>query len=194
MKLVFATNNQHKLQEVKHIMGNAYDIASLTDINFTQELPETTNTFTGNAAQKANTIYKATQLAVFADDSGLVVPALGGEPGVNTAHYAGSRDSDKNIQKLIKKLEHSPDRNAYFISVFCLIINGLEYFFEGKVHGTINNQPTGSKGFGYDPVFTPKGYDISFAQMSNPQKNSISHRAIATKKMLNFIQQSKPLL
>lgn len=186
--IVFATNNQHKAQEVNQMLPE-FDVQSLKDINFNEEIEETGLSFKENAEIKAKAIFNSMNMNVFADDSGLVIPALNGEPGIYSARYAGTGDSKDNIQKVLSNLEGIKDREAYFISVICLIFEGETYFFEGRVYGTILNEISGENGFGYDPIFLPKGYDKSFAEFTEKEKNEISHRGLAIKKMYDFIKQ-----
>lgn len=187
MELIFATHNQHKLQEVKQMLPKNIHFKSLTEINFNEEIEETGSTFIENARIKAQTIYQKTGLNVFADDSGLVINALNGAPGVFSARYAGTGKSEDNIAKVLEELAGISNRSAYFIAVFCLILNGKEYFFEGKINGTISDDILGKDGFGYDPIFIPEGYSKSFAQMSPEEKNSMSHRGRAVEQLNNFL-------
>jgi XTP/dITP diphosphohydrolase len=188
LKLVFATNNKHKLQEVADKVQNKFKILSLEDIGCNEDIPETGLTFEDNAGIKSKYIYEKYQLNCFGDDSGLVIDALNGEPGVYSARYAGEHGNHAaNIKKVLEKLEGIDDRRARFVTVISLLWNGKEHLFEGVVEGTIRNQSTGSEGFGYDPIFQPDGYDITFAQMSLEDKNKISHRARAVEKLLAFL-------
>lgn len=190
-KLVFATNNAHKLSEIRAILGDKIEILSLKDINCEADIPETANTFEGNAAQKAEYIYNNYQMDCFADDSGLEVEALNGEPGIYSARYAGGdgHNSEANMDKLLKNLEGIDNRKAQFHTVICLIINGEKYFFEGIMKGNITETKQGNEGFGYDPIFSPEGYNLTVAQLGNDVKNKISHRAIATQKLCSYLQQ-----
>lgn len=189
MKLCFATNNAHKVTEVQQLLGKSFDIVSLQDIGCTEELPETQDTLEGNSAQKANFVHQHYRTDCFADDTGLEIPALSGEPGVHSAHYAGpERDSEANMQKVLDKLREVADRQAQFRTVITLILNGDTHTFEGIVPGTIAREPSGHQGFGYDPIFIPEGYKQSFAKMSLEEKNQISHRAKAVQKLVNFLQ------
>jgi len=188
MKLVFATNNKHKLEEVKKILGNRFEILSLKDINCFEEIPETQNTIKGNASQKAHYIYNKYNIDCFADDTGLKISALNDAPGVYSARYAGENCSyEDNVQKVLKELKNETNRNARFKTVISLIINGKEYFFEGKIKGKITNNQRGTSGFGYDPVFLPEGYSETFAELSADEKNKISHRGLATQKLIKFL-------
>ncbi|GAB3749466.1 RdgB/HAM1 family non-canonical purine NTP pyrophosphatase [Spirosoma pomorum] len=189
MELCFATNNQHKLDEVAAQLGDAFTLKTLRDIGCTDELPETSGTIPGNSRQKAEYVWTHFGESCFADDSGLEVEALNGEPGVDSAFYSGSRDAALNIQKLLSNLADKPSRKARFITVFTLLLHGVEHQFEGIVEGEIIDAPQGTGGFGYDPVFRPEGYDKTFAQMSSDEKNAISHRAKALKKMIVYLQE-----
>lgn len=189
-KLVFATNNLHKLEEVRNIIGNDFEILSLADINCNDDIPETADTFEGNALIKARHIYNKYGLNCFADDSGLEVEALGGAPGVHSARYAtDGHDHEANINKLLAELSGKENRNAQFRTVVALIIDGKEYIFEGYVKGEIIYERQGKNGFGYDPVFRPTGYKDTFAEMTENEKNSISHRGVAVSKLNNFLKQ-----
>jgi XTP/dITP diphosphohydrolase len=189
MELCFATNNQHKLDEVAARLGDAFTLKTLRDIGCTDELPETSGTIPGNSRQKAEYVWTHFGESCFADDSGLEVEALNGEPGVDSAFYSGSRDATLNIQKLLSNLAGKSSRKARFITVFTLLLHGVEHQFEGIVEGEIIDAPQGTGGFGYDPVFRPEGYDKTFAQMSNDEKNAISHRSQALKKMIAYLQE-----
>jgi len=188
MHLIFATHNKNKLKEVKCLMPNAITLLSLEDINFQSEIEETSATIEGNALLKAQTIYKQTGRNCFADDSGLLVDALNGAPGVYSARYAGAqKNNEDNLQKLLFDLRNIETRDAHFKTVMALIIDGKEYQFEGIVTGKIISEKIGTHGFGYDPIFVPNGYTETFAQLSSEIKNTISHRARALQKMLAFI-------
>lgn len=187
MELIFATHNQHKLEEVKQMLPSNLEFKSLTEINFHDEIDETGTTFIENARIKAQTIYQKTGVNVFADDSGLVIEGLNGAPGVYSARYAGTGKSEDNIAKVLEEMKDISDRKAYFIAVFCLILNGEEHFFEGRVNGTIANEILGADGFGYDPIFIPEGHQQSFAQMSAVEKNSMSHRGRAVEQLNKFL-------
>ncbi len=188
MKLVFATNNKHKLEEVRKILGNQFEILSLKDINCFEEIPETQKTIEGNASQKAHYIYNKYKTNCFADDTGLEIEALNGEPGVYSARYAGEHCSfEDNVEKVLKKLSGIPNRKARFKTVISLIIDKKEYQFEGIINGTITTEKHGTSGFGYDPIFLPDGYDKTFAELSSEEKNKISHRGLATRKLINFL-------
>ena len=189
MQLIFATHNKNKLKEVKDLMPSTIKLLSLDDINFQNEIEETSTTIEGNALLKAQTIYKQTGINCFADDSGLLVDALNGAPGVYSARYAGAhKNNEDNLQKLFFDLRNIETRDAHFKTVMALIIDGKEYLFEGIINGKIISEKIGTHGFGYDPIFVPNGYTETFAQLSSEIKNTISHRARALKKMLAFIK------
>jgi XTP/dITP diphosphohydrolase len=189
MELVFATNNAHKLEEVRAILQNQFQLRSLADIGFSEGLPETTGTIPGNALQKAKTLFERTGRPCFADDTGLLVEALNNRPGVDTAHYAGpERDSVKNMQRVLSELEGQQNRSARFITVIAYVDGQQECVFEGEVKGAIAQQLTGDGGFGYDPIFIPETYDQSFAELPASVKNEISHRARATALFVNWLQ------
>ncbi len=191
-EIIFVTNNIHKLEEISGILGSRFKIKSLKEIGFDQDIPETENTLEGNALLKSNFIFKKFNVDCFADDTGLEVEALNGQPGVYSARYAGpENNADKNTSKLLKELEDSDNRKAQFRTVISLILKGKSHQFEGIIKGTIATKKTGTKGFGYDPVFIPEGYDQSFAEMSIEQKNIISHRALATEKLAKFLSEFK---
>ena len=191
MKLVFATNNKHKLQEVRDIVGNRVEVLSLNDIDCHDDIPETADTLQGNALIKARHIYEKYGMNCFADDTGLEVEALGGAPGVYSARYAGEEcDSEANMLKLLQNLTGKNNRNAQFRTVIALIINGEEKLFNGIVKGNISNEKRGNSGFGYDPIFIPEGYTESFAQMSGEMKNNISHRFLATKQLSDYLKEN----
>jgi XTP/dITP diphosphohydrolase len=188
MELVFATNNQHKLKEIQNLLKDRFVIRSLEEIGCMEEIPEDQPSLEGNAMQKANYVYTHYGLDCFADDTGLEVEALGGEPGVLSARYAGSgKNPDDNIQKLLVRLSEIKNRNARFRTVISLVIGGKETLFEGIAEGTILYEKKGRSGFGYDPVFCPKGSDCSFAEMDLESKNKISHRAFAFEKLIHFL-------
>ncbi|SOD88416.1 RdgB/HAM1 family non-canonical purine NTP pyrophosphatase [Spirosoma fluviale] len=189
MELCFATNNQHKLAEVAAKLGDSFILKTLQDIGCTEELPETSGTIPGNSRQKADYVWTHFGVSCFADDSGLEVDALNGEPGVDSAFYSGSRDSERNIQKLLSNLADKPTRAARFITVFTLVLHGVEHQFQGTIAGQILTEPRGSGGFGYDPVFQPDGYDRTFAEMTIDEKGLISHRSQALTKMITYLQE-----
>ncbi|MFV0209606.1 RdgB/HAM1 family non-canonical purine NTP pyrophosphatase [Empedobacter falsenii] len=187
MELIFATHNNNKVKEVTKMLPSYLSMKSLTAIDFFEEIEETGETFEENALLKAKTIFNKTGKNVFADDSGLVIEALDGAPGVYSARYAGTGKDEDNIAKALKELDGKTNRKAYFISIFCLILNGKEYFFEGRVNGTIATEIMGDNGFGYDPIFIPDGFSKSFAQMTPKEKNAISHRGKAIEKLNDFL-------
>ena len=188
--LVFATNNAHKLDEVRSILGSRFTVKSLKEIGCEADIPETADTLEGNALMKARFLYERYGVDCFADDTGLEVTALGGAPGVHTARYAGNHDSEANMKKLLNELEKKSDRSAQFRTVIALIIEGKEFLFEGIVKGTIAKEKAGDGGFGYDPIFIPEGHTESFAQMSGEMKNSMSHRFRATRQLGDFLKES----
>lgn len=188
MKLVFATNNQHKLDEVRKITAGYTEIISLSDIDCHDDIPETADTLEGNALQKARFIKENFGYDCFADDTGLEVEALDNAPGVYSARYAGpGHDSEANMNKLLHDMEGKENRKARFRTVIVLILNGKEYMFEGIVNGTIIKEKRGGSGFGYDPIFVPDTYSQTFAEMGNEIKNQISHRAEAVRKLTAFL-------
>jgi XTP/dITP diphosphohydrolase len=191
MKIVFATNNKHKLTEIKDLLGDSFILLSLNDLNIDEDIPEDLPTLEGNASFKANYIHKATGMNVFADDTGLEVEELNGMPGVHSARFAGdNKDFFANTQKVLKLMENKRNRRAQFRTVIALLFNGKEYLFEGTVKGILLNKPRGNGGFGYDPIFLPDGEKRSFAEMSLSEKNRISHRAIAFEKLKLFLSQN----
>jgi len=191
VKLIFATNNKHKIEEVQAILGSHIQLISLNEIGCTDDIPETRNTIEGNAIQKAEFIYDRFQKNCFADDTGLEVESLDGKPGVNSARYAGpGHDFEANVTKLLSEMEGKLNRRAQFKTVIALIINGETHLFEGIIQGHIIEKRSGNEGFGYDPVFVPDGYNQTFAQMPAALKNSISHRAIATQKLVEYLKNS----
>lgn len=190
MKLVFATHNLGKLKEVQEITGNRFQLLSLADIGFAEDIPEPWPTLEENALEKARTIYRRFGLNCFAEDTGLEVEALNGDPGVLTARYAGEHKSaDDNINLVLQKLQNAANRRARFRTVFALVLNGNEYLFEGIASGTITLQRQGEGGFGYDPVFLPHGYAQTFAQLPAEVKNQISHRGKAMQQLIQFLRQ-----
>jgi len=188
MELVFASSNEHKITEIRAIVGTDIVLKSLNDIACFDDIPETGSTFTENAGQKSRYIFDRYACNCFADDSGLEIDALNGEPGVYSARYSGSRDFQENMQLVLDRLEGHKNRIARFKTVISLILNGKEQLFEGSIEGKITLKRSGSKGFGYDPIFQPDGYKISFAEMNPTEKNGISHRAIAIKKLITFLK------
>ena len=188
-KLVFATNNAHKLDEISAILGEKVELLSLKDIHCDIDIPETSDTLEGNAMLKAEYIYEHYGMDCFADDTGLEVEALNGAPGVYSARYAGdAHNSEANMKKLLQDLEGVENRKAQIRTVFALIIDGKEHLFEGIVKGEIVKARKGTSGFGYDPIFVPEGYTQTFAEMGNTEKNKISLRAKATQKLCKFLK------
>ena len=186
-KLVVATNNAHKLEEIAAILGDEMELLSLKDIQCFDDIPETADTLEGNAAQKAQYIYHNYGMECFADDTGLEVEALNGAPGVFSARYAGDgHDSEANMQKLLKEKQGKENRKAQFRTAICLMMNGEEHLFEGIVKGEIIEEKRGGAGFGYAPIFVPEGYDLTFAELGNDIKNTISHRSRAVEKLCQF--------
>ncbi len=186
--LVFATNNPHKLEEIRAVAGDKIKILSLKDIGCTDDIPETAPTLEGNASQKSRFIWQKYGINCFADDTGLEVEALGGKPGVYSARYAGTEhDHEKNMDKVLSELKEIQNRKARFRTVISLILDNKEYFFEGVVAGFILTERHGTKGFGYDPIFRPEGYQQSFAEMKPEEKNKISHRGRAVRKLVEFL-------
>jgi len=188
IQLAFATNNAHKLEEVRAVVGDKFHIRTLADLGCTDDIPETGDTFEANASQKSTYLYERYGCDCFADDSGLEVAALGNEPGVYSARYSGTRDMDRNIDLLLSRLGDQRDRTARFRTVISLRIGDEEHFFEGTVEGKIGYERKGEGGFGYDPLFTPAGYQKTFAQMTAVEKNAISHRALAVAKLADFLK------
>lgn len=190
--LVFATNNPNKIAEIKGQLGDAYTFSSLKDIGCTEEIPETTGTIPGNARQKARFVKDNYGHDCFSEDTGLEIDALGGEPGVDTAHYAGpQRNAEDNYNKVLQKLSGQPDRSARFRTVICLVKDGREHLFEGICEGEIATEPHGDDGFGYDPVFRPKeGDGRTFAEMTGAEKRALSHRARAMAKLHAFLKSA----
>lgn len=188
MKLVFATNNENKLREIKNILGGSLILLSLSDLKINEDIPENEPTLEGNALHKARYIHRILNMNVFADDTGLEIDVLNGLPGVNSARFAGeNKDSNANIDKVLSLMGDSENRNARFRTVIALIIDGKEHLFEGKVEGIIIRERRGNSGFGYDPVFIPEGRRKTFAEMSLGEKNLISHRARAFEKLREFL-------
>jgi XTP/dITP diphosphohydrolase len=190
--LVFATGNQHKLEEVQGLLGKDFALSCLKEVGITEDIPETAFTLHENALQKAQYVYNKCGCACFADDTGLEIDALNGEPGVFSARYAGpQKDSLANMQLVIEKLQGVANRKAQFRTVIAYIDKyGNEYLFEGKIEGKIIDTPTGVQGFGYDPIFVPEGFDKTFAELPMDVKNSMSHRGRAIQKLLEFLINS----
>ena len=188
-KLVFATNNLHKLQEIKEILIDQFEVVSLKEMNFFDEIEEPYETLHKNALQKARVVHQFCGLDVFSDDTGLEVDALNGAPGVYSARYAGVNCSfQDNVKKLLKALNSEENRKAKFRTVIALILNNKEYTFDGVVEGEITKEQCGSEGFGYDPIFKPEGFETTFAEMTSEAKNNISHRGRAVQKLATFLK------
>jgi len=188
MEIIFATNNENKLKEIRHILGDSFTLLSLRDLNIDEDIPENEPTLEGNAIYKARYIHKSTGMNVFADDTGLEVEALNGQPGIRSARFAGeNKDSNANIEKILSLLAIEENRKARFRTVIALIFNGKEFFFEGIVAGNIIREKRGNEGFGYDPVFIPENKNLTFAEMDLDEKNTISHRARAFEKLRKFL-------
>jgi XTP/dITP diphosphohydrolase len=189
-KLVFATNNDHKLRELRQILADEFELLSLNDINCTDDIPETGTTLEINAAQKSFYIWDKYRINCFADDTGLEIEALGNEPGVYSARYAGEdKSADANMLKVLAKMANESNRKARFRCVISLVIDGVEKQFEGIVEGVILTEKHGMAGFGYDPIFLPDGYHLSFAEMSADVKNQISHRGRAVAKLVDYLKK-----
>ncbi len=188
MKLIFASQNKNKVLEVKSLMPPSIELLSLSDIHFNEDIEETESTIEGNALLKARTIYTKTQMNCFADDSGLLIDALDGSPGVYSARYAGEPKNDEaNLQKVLHQLSGIENRKAHFKTVMALIINGKEFLCEGIINGTIISAKKGANGFGYDPIFVPNGCSKTFAELDLKEKSTISHRALALQKMISIL-------
>jgi XTP/dITP diphosphohydrolase len=191
MKLVFATNNAHKLEEVADKLSGSIELLNLNDIGCNDDIEETGTTFNANASIKSHHIWNKYHLNCFGDDSGLEIDALNGEPGVYSARYAGGHGNHAaNMDKVLEKLKDETNRKARFRTVISLIWDGQETFFEGTVEGTIRHERSGNGGFGYDPIFQPDGYDVTFAEMSMAEKNAVSHRAKAVEKLVAFLKET----
>jgi XTP/dITP diphosphohydrolase len=192
MTLVFASNNENKIKEIRSLLGDSFDLLSLKDINMNEEIPEEESQIEGNALAKARYIFNATGMNVFADDTGLEISALNGMPGVHSARFAGeNKDSSANIDKVLSLLSDKESRAARFKTVIALVLDKKEYLFEGTVSGTILKARRGTSGFGYDPVFLPDGKNKTFAEMDLSEKNSISHRARAFEKLKEFLLRNQ---
>jgi len=191
-KLIFATNNNHKLEEVKEILKDKYQILGLKEAGLIEDIEETESTLEGNARIKAHFVHDKLNINVFADDTGLEIESLNGEPGVYSARYSGvNSTAKKNMNLVLSNMKGKRNRKARFRTAICLIINNKEYLFEGVVNGEILEVPAGDSGFGYDPIFKPEGYNISFAQMDMEIKNTISHRGLAMQKLIKFLKTAK---
>lgn len=188
-ELVFATNNQYKADEVGRLLSGQYKILTLKDIGCEVEIPETGSTFAENAALKSGYVVENYDLDCFGDDSGLQIDALNGEPGIFSARYSGSRIDRENMDLVLHNLQGIKNRAARFTTMICLAQGTQHYFFEGSIEGTIRTTPSGDMGFGYDPIFQPDGYTITFAEMTTAEKNQISHRALAMNKLITFLKE-----
>jgi XTP/dITP diphosphohydrolase len=188
MKLVFATNNKNKIKEINNLLGNSIELLSLEDINCFEEIPETSETIAGNALQKAQYVFEKFGYNCFADDTGLEIESLNGEPGIYSARYAGERRNARdNMDKVLDDLKDKTNRNAHFKTVIALIIDGKESLFEGIAKGEITESKSGSEGFGYDPIFKPNNYNITFSEMNLDEKNKISHRGKAVRLLTKYL-------
>ncbi len=191
MELVFATSNENKLKEINKLLPESISLKGLADLGIEEDIPETGYTLKDNALQKSLYVFERFNINCFSDDTGLEIDALNGEPGVFSARYAGEeKNSVKNMDKVLRNLNGISNRNARFKTVISLILNGETYFFEGVVEGVIEECQKGKDGFGYDPIFTPQGYNMTFAELSIDEKNKISHRALAFKQLIDFLNKS----
>lgn len=188
-ELLIATHNQHKKEEIQQILENKFLVKSLTDYDIHDEIVEDGKTFEENALIKAKYCFEKTGIPSIGDDSGLVVEALDGRPGIFSARYAGDHDFAKNIEKVLAEMEDEENRRAYFITVMCLYNEAGAKYFEGRIYGNLTKEINGEKGFGYDPIFIPEDYEITFAEMKAEEKNKISHRKIAIEKFLDFLNE-----
>jgi XTP/dITP diphosphohydrolase len=187
--IIFATGNSNKVKEIQALIGEKFDILSLSDVNCAEDIPETSDTLIGNAIQKAEYVYQKFGKDCFADDTGLMVDELNGAPGVYSARYAGEqKNSEDNMKLLLEKLANSSNRRAKFQTAICLILNGEQHIFLGEVEGEITLDKSGEEGFGYDPIFLPHGYKKTFAEMTMDEKNEISHRARAVQQLASFLK------
>lgn len=187
VKLLLATNNAKKVEEIRKLLPTGFKLLTLNDIGFFDEIPETTNTIEGNSRQKAWYVFSRTGMNCLSDDSGLEINALYGRPGVDSAHYAGLPPNNfENIGLVLREMDGEQDRSARFVTVMTLVIDGNEYQFDGEISGAITTGPLGANGFGYDPIFIPQGFDSTFAEMEAVEKNKISHRANALEKLKDF--------
>lgn len=192
MKLVFASNNANKIKEIQQLIPSSIEVVSLQDIGCTEEIPETADTIEGNAILKANYVTEKYGFNCFADDSGLEVKALNGAPGVYSARYAGEpKNDDNNMNKLILALKNEPNKKANFKTVICLNVDGKQHLFNGIINGKIIDTKIGENGFGYDPIFIADGFTKTFAELTMPEKASISHRGIAVKQLVNFLNSAE---
>lgn len=187
-KLVFATGNPHKISEVNGLLDGQFEVLGLADIGCPLDLPETSPTILGNALQKARFVYENYHVNCFSEDTGLEIEALGGEPGVLSARYAGEgKNAEDNMELVLRKMADEPNRKARFYTVIALILDGKEYLFEGIAEGQIRHEKSGTEGFGYDPIFQPNGFGVTFAELSKAEKNAISHRGKAVRKLVEFL-------
>jgi XTP/dITP diphosphohydrolase len=194
MKIIFASQNEHKIKEIRSILGNSFTLLSLNEININEDIPEDELFLEGNALAKARYVHKVTGMNVFADDTGLEIDALNGSPGVHSARFAGeNKDSSANINKVLNLLENNENRKARFRTVIALILENKEYLFEGIADGTIINEKRGNEGFGYDPIFIPEGNAKTFAEIGLNEKNRVSHRAKAFERLKEFLYQYRVL-
>lgn len=190
MQLIFASANEHKITEIRQLLPAGYELRSLADIGFHDDIPETAETIEGNARLKAQFLADKGIVACFADDTGLVTSGLNGEPGVYSARYAGeTKNANDNMDLVLSKLDGNPDRSAYFLTVIALWIGGEMHLFRGRVDGTILTEKRGTQGFGYDPIFQPIGFDKTFAEMTSDEKNALSHRGRALAQMMRFLNE-----
>lgn len=188
-EILIATHNLHKKEEIQQILGEKFQVTSLTDYNIHDEIIEDGNSFHENALIKAKFCYEKTGKPSLGDDSGLVVPALNGRPGIYSARYAGNHDFAKNMAKVLDEMKEIEEREAYFVTVMCLVDESGENYFEGRIYGNLTREIKGEKGFGYDPIFIPENHEITFAEMLPEEKNKISHRRNAINKFLEFLNQ-----
>lgn len=188
-EILIATHNAHKKEEIQQILGENFTVTSLTDYNIHDEIVEDGNTFHANALIKAQYCFDTTGKPSLGDDSGLVVEALDGRPGIYSARYAGDHDFAKNMSKVLQELESVENRKAYFVTVMCLVDETGTNYFEGRVYGNLTKEVRGEKGFGYDPIFIPENYEITFAEMKAEDKNKISHRKKAIEQFLEFMEK-----
>lgn len=194
MEILIATHNLHKKEEIQQILGSEFIVTTLTDYDLNEEIIEDGNTFQENALIKAKYCFEKTGKGSVGDDSGLVVEALDGRPGIYSARYAGNHNFKKNIEKVLEELKDEPNRRAYFTTVLCFKDNDGEHYFEGRVYGNITTEVFGEDGFGYDPIFIPDDHNMTFAQMLPEEKNKISHRSEALKKFLEFLNSKGAIL
>ena|SRR6218665_3333923 len=194
MEILIATHNLHKKEEIQQILGSEYIVTSLSDYNLNDEIIEDGNTFAKNALIKAKYCFEQTGKPSVGDDSGLVVEALDGRPGIYSARYAGNHNFKKNIEKVLEEMKNEPNRRAYFITMLCFKDNDGEHYFEGRIYGNLTKEVFGADGFGYDPIFVPDDYNMTFAEMLPEEKNKISHRSEALKLFLDFLNSKGGLL